>query len=113
MYFRFAVALILIILISVAGIGVEKRCLALRRTVSRQRFRYEALCELSTRLRLKTQQLGAPARLYAELKSRPQDLDFPERPREAASGSTSNPTFSGSPGGPLIAARRAGQADDR
>jgi hypothetical protein len=69
MYFRFGCALILVTLVSVAGIAIEKQCLTLRRALSRQQYRYDALCELSSRLRLKTQQLGAPSRLYEALET--------------------------------------------
>jgi hypothetical protein len=67
MYFRFGAALVLTVLVAVAGIAIEKRCLALRRALSREHYRYEVLRDLYARQRLQTQQLGAPARLFEAL----------------------------------------------
>jgi len=67
MYFRFGCALVVVIIVSVAGIALEKRCLALRRAISRQHYRHDALADLYARLRLQTQQLGAPARVLDSL----------------------------------------------
>lgn len=70
MYFRFGSALFLVVVIAVAGVAIEKRCLALRRAVTTQRFQQDALHDISARLKLKTHQLGAPARLFDELEDR-------------------------------------------
>jgi hypothetical protein len=67
MYFRFGAAVVLAVLVAVSGIAIEKRCLMLRRALSRDRYRYEVLCDLYARQRLQTQQLGAPARLLEAL----------------------------------------------
>jgi hypothetical protein len=67
MYFRFGAAVVLAVLVAVSGIAIEKRCLMLRRALSRDRYRYEVLCDLYARQRLVTQQLGAPARLLEAL----------------------------------------------
>jgi len=67
MYFRFGSALVLVMLMSVAGIAVEKQCLALRRAVIRQQYRRDVLGDEYARLRLETQQLGAPVRLFEAL----------------------------------------------
>jgi hypothetical protein len=64
MYFRFGSALVLVFLMSVGGIAIEKQCLALRRAVIRQQYRREVLADEYARLRLETQQLGAPIRLF-------------------------------------------------
>jgi hypothetical protein len=69
MYFRFGAALLLTILVAVAGIAIEKRCLSLRRACTCEHYRYEVLCDLYARQRLQTQQLGAPARLFEALES--------------------------------------------
>jgi len=69
MYFRFAAAVVLAVLVAVAGIALEKRCLALRRDLTREQYRYEVQRDLYARQRLKTQQLGAPARLFEALES--------------------------------------------
>jgi len=52
---------------SIAGIAIEKQCLALRRSVMRQQYRREVLQDEYARLRLQTQQLGAPVRLFEAL----------------------------------------------
>jgi hypothetical protein len=69
MYFRFGSALVLVVLISLAGIALEKRNLELRRSVTRQRFRHDVLHDAHIRLRLETQRLGAPARTIDALES--------------------------------------------
>jgi hypothetical protein len=78
MYFRFGSAQVLVILVSMAGVAIEKQCLALRRAVSREHYRYDALRDLSARLRFKTQQLGAPHRLYDALHRGELAVDGPE-----------------------------------
>ena len=67
MYFRFAAAVVLVVLVTVAGIGIEKRCLMLRRALCREHYRYEVLRDLYARQRLQIQQLGAPSRLLESL----------------------------------------------
>lgn len=69
MYFRFGAAVVLAVLVAVAGIAIEKRCLTLRRALTREHYRYEVLCELAARQRLQTQQLGAPGRLYEAIEN--------------------------------------------
>jgi hypothetical protein len=69
MYFRFAAAVVLAVLVAMTGIALEKRCLTLRRALTREHYRYEVLRDLYARQRLKTQQLGAPARLFEALES--------------------------------------------
>ncbi len=82
MYFRFGAALVLAVLIAVSGIAIEKRCLTLRRALSRERYRYEVVRDLYARQRLLTQQLGAPARLFEVLESERREL-IARRPSEA------------------------------
>lgn len=67
MYFRFASALLLAVLISLAGTNLEKQNLKLRHAVSRQHFRKEALLDLYAFQRLAAQQSGAPQRLIDKL----------------------------------------------
>jgi hypothetical protein len=69
MYFRFGTALVLAVVVAVAGIAIEKRCLTLRRALTRDHYRYEVLRDLYARQRLQTQQLGAPARLFEALET--------------------------------------------
>jgi hypothetical protein len=95
MYFRFGAALVLAVVVAVAGIAIEKRCLTLRRALTRDHYRYEVLRDLYARQRLQTQQLGAPARLFEALES--------ERRESIARGrgestSSRDPRFAWDPG---------------
>jgi hypothetical protein len=63
MFFRFFAALILVVLVSLAGNALEKRNLELKRAVSRQHYRLEILAERHVAKRVLVQQLGAPSRL--------------------------------------------------
>lgn len=65
MYFRFAAGLLLVVLVSMAGVWLEKQTLEMRRTVSVQYYQTDVLLDLLVRLRLETQQLTAPAQLAA------------------------------------------------
>jgi hypothetical protein len=89
MYFRFGAAVVLAVLVAVAGIAIEKRCLTLRRALTREHYRYEVLRDLYARQRLQTQQLGAPARLFEALESDRRELiarrSSDSRPRQIAS----------------------------
>jgi hypothetical protein len=69
MFFRFGVALLLIVLISLAGTVLEKRNLELKRMVSRQSYRLEVLQEQHAAKRVLAQQLGAPGRLVDQVDS--------------------------------------------
>jgi len=69
MFVRFAGAVLLIMLIALAGIGLEKRNLELRRAVTLQHYRLEVLQRRHAQHRLKVQQLGAPARMIESLES--------------------------------------------
>lgn len=69
MYFRFASAVILVVLVSLAGVAIEKRTLESRREVSRQYYRLEVLRDAHAGLRLRTQKLGAPVRLIEEIEA--------------------------------------------
>lgn len=74
MFFRFGAAILLIVVVSLLGIAVEKRTLALKRTISLQLFRAEQLRERCVRLRLRCEELGAPARLLQAMESGQADL---------------------------------------
>ena len=100
MYFRFGSAVVLVTLVSVAGVAIEKHCLALRRAITRQHYRQDALSDQFGRLRLQTQQLGAPARLLEVLENRRLDGATPEKPDEAST-----------PRGTFLAWQRGRQAD--
>lgn len=84
MYFRFGSAVVVVVLISLAGTALEKRSLELRREIGRQHYRMEVLRERHARLRLRTQQLGAPVRMLDSLESGRLRLARPERPAETA-----------------------------
>lgn len=90
MYFRFGSALVLVFLMSVGGIAIEKQCLALRRAVIRQQYRREILGDEYARLRLETQQLGAPIRLFETLEHVRTGLTAQNDPKAEAKG---RPTF--------------------
>ena len=84
MYFRFAAALMLVVLVSMAGVWLEKQTLEMRRTVSVQYYQTDVLLDLIVRLRLDTQQLTAPAQMAVtneSEKSRSKHNSRPQRPR--------------------------------
>jgi hypothetical protein len=62
-YFRFAAGLMLVVLVSMAGVWLEKQTLEMRRTISVQYYQTDVLFDLIVRLRLETQRLTAPAQL--------------------------------------------------
>src|SRR5262245_32817250 len=71
MFFRFGSALVLVVLLSLAGTALEKRNLELRRIVSRQQYRLEILLEKYAGHRVLAQQLGAPSRLVDKIDDEP------------------------------------------
>lgn len=77
MFFRFGSALALVVLISLAGVGLEKRNLELRRAISHQHFQTDVLLEEHARLRLRTQQLGAPERVLEQLPATQLEVQHP------------------------------------
>lgn len=68
MYFRFMSALVLVVLVSMAGVAIEKRNLELRREISRQQYHTEILMDRHTALRLRTQELSSPDRMLEVLR---------------------------------------------
>ena len=69
MFFRFAAGLFLVVLVSMAGVRLEKQTLEMRRAVSLQYYQTDLLLELVVRLRLETQRLTAPAQLAATIEN--------------------------------------------
>ena len=67
MFFRFGVALFLVVLTSLAGTALEKRNLELKRAISRQYYQLERLHEQCASKRVVAQQLAAPNRLFGRL----------------------------------------------
>ncbi len=80
MFFRFGSALVLVVLISLAGTALEKRNLELKRAVSRQQYRLEILVEQHAAKRVLAQQLGAPGRLIDQIDSEPAIPAEPAKP---------------------------------
>jgi hypothetical protein len=62
-FFRFSAALILVVFVSMVGIGLEKQTLKMKRAVSGQYFQKDLLLEMHAHLRLKIQTLTAPSQL--------------------------------------------------
>lgn len=83
MFFRFGSAIVLVVLISLAGVALEKQNLELRREVSRQHFRMDVLLDTHAKMRLRTQQLGAPVRMIERLEEGTLELRRPETPAAA------------------------------
>ncbi len=74
MFFRFAAALILVVLVSVVGIGLEKQALEMKRAVSRQYFQKNLLLEMHAKLRLNIQKLTAPSQFALSEHDLPQTV---------------------------------------
>lgn len=75
MYFRFCCAIILLVLISLAGIFLEKQSLTYRRAISKQHFQKDILQDEYSRLRLLTHQYGSPDRIYQRFNEESNSLD--------------------------------------
>lgn len=60
MYFRFTAGLLLAVVVSMAGVWLEKQTLELRRDVSVQHYQTDVLIEWIVRKRLETQALPVP-----------------------------------------------------
>jgi len=84
MFFRFVCGLTLVLLVSLAGIALEKRNLELNRIVSRQHYQLEILLREHAHQRMLAQQLGAPARLIERVERQPARPDPSAQPESAA-----------------------------
>lgn len=91
MYFRFGVALLLVVAISVAGVAIEKMTLATKRDMSRQQYRLEVLRDEHARMRLRTQELGAPTRMVKSIRSGELKVERPKRRPKAAKQTPKRP----------------------
>ncbi len=89
MFFRFGSAVCVVVLISLIGIGIEKRSLELRRELSRQHYQMDILRDQHARLRLQSQELATIERLFETVEQPESGLALPEEPREASSNSES------------------------
>ncbi len=67
MFFRFCAALSLVVLIAAAGITLEKQILDRKREQTLQVYRLAQLEENYARLKLRSQELGAPSRLLESI----------------------------------------------
>lgn len=86
MFFRFVASLILVVLVSMVGIGLEKQTLQMKRAVSRQYFQRDVLLEMHAQLRLRIQKLTTPSQL-AELEANDSDGTSPHtfsRPQQTS-----------------------------
>ena len=63
MYFRFGVAFIIVIAVSICGVVIEKDNLRLKQQITQQQFRQDQLVQKIASARVESQQLGAPPRL--------------------------------------------------
>lgn len=63
MYFRFGVALTIVIAVSVCGVTIEQENLRLKQQITRQQIRQDLLREKIASARVDSQRLGAPPRL--------------------------------------------------
>ena len=83
MFVRFAGALSLVVLISLAGTHLDKRSLDLRRRLTRQHFYLDVLEQHQVAARVEAQRLGAPTRLIDSIEQGelevvpPQERDNP------------------------------------
>ena len=67
MFFRFACAISLVVLISLTGAVLDKETLVLRRRSSQQQYQLHAMLERHARLRSQAQQRGTPVRWLNDL----------------------------------------------
>ena len=81
MFFRFGAALSLVVLIALSGTTLEKRNLQLKRAISHQQYRMDALLDSHVQLRLEAQRLGTPARLLGPLERGELPIQRPVKPQ--------------------------------
>jgi len=62
-FVRFQGAVLVAVLVAIAGSSAENAILDRHRSIGRQYFRLDAIQERVARLRLRTEELGAPSRL--------------------------------------------------
>jgi hypothetical protein len=83
MYFRFGAAIVLFVVVSIAGVALEKQCLSYRRAIARQRYRMDVLVEQYAQTRLTVQRLGAPNRMIRALETQGDTFRKPARSSQA------------------------------
>ncbi|MFV0445399.1 MAG: hypothetical protein ACK5Q5_17615 [Planctomycetaceae bacterium] len=62
MFFRFAVVVIALLALAIAGVAIEKRKLELQREIILQEYQRQQLLERRSRLQLEIERLSAPQR---------------------------------------------------
>lgn len=95
MFFRFGAALLLVVLVALSGTTFEKQNLELKRAISHQQYRLEAMHDSLVSLRLEAQRLGTPARLLGPLERGELPLRRPTKPQRSDERRT--PLLNGSP----------------
>ncbi|MEZ6132174.1 MAG: hypothetical protein R3C59_26235 [Planctomycetaceae bacterium] len=99
MFFRFVASLILVVLVSMVGIGLEKQTLEMKRAVSRQYFQRDVLLEMHAKLRLRVQELTAPSQLAVlEADSDSHRVPAPPLPGGRSTSTASSPDATSVPG---------------
>jgi hypothetical protein len=88
MVFRFAAAVVLVVVVALVGAVLEKSNLALRRRVSQQQYRLDELREQYSQLRGEAQSLGAPVRWLDPLEQGRLSLQRPRQPVRAETHAT-------------------------
>lgn len=82
MFFRFGCALVIAVLISLAGTALEKQSLELRRAVSQQQYQLDILRERYVAQRTLAQREGAPAKLIDQVDPALWNSPQPEKPAQ-------------------------------
>ncbi len=83
MIFRFGAALCLVVLVALSGTALEKQNLQLKRALTHQQYRLDALLDSHVRLRLDAQRLGTPEKLLGPLERGELSLQRPAKPRRS------------------------------
>jgi hypothetical protein len=81
MFFRFGAAVCLIVLVALCGTALEKQNLQLKRALTHQQYRLDALQDSHVKLRLDAQRLGTPERLLGPLERGELPLERPTKPQ--------------------------------
>lgn len=83
LFFRFGAALLLLVSVALTGTVLETQNLALKRSLSQQQYRMEVLLESQASLRLESQRLGTPAKLFDAMQNGDAALHRPPKPQRA------------------------------
>lgn len=73
----------MLVSVALTGTVLETQNLALKRSLSQQQYRLEILLETQASLRLESQRLGTPAKLFDALENGDASLYRPPRPQRA------------------------------